>query len=197
MIKVKVTLVQALRLCTGRTVYRRSRGIALPFLDHGTRRGLGEGSASRPGRSFSPGKTRYPLYRRLGGSQGWSGQVRKISPPTGIRSPDRPARSQSRYRLRYPAHKRNVIRNGRNRKKDFGRTWSWCVFKIFPHPSPHFARKNWRMSVKMSVRIFRSSTEIRKTMFKWFSLRASRCGCPYFLQIKKKVATLLSVKQNL
>jgi len=30
--------------------------------------------------------------------------VRKISPPTGIRSPDRPARNQSLYRLRYPAH---------------------------------------------------------------------------------------------
>ena len=37
--KVKVTLVQALRLCTGRTAYRGSRGIALPFHDHGTRRG--------------------------------------------------------------------------------------------------------------------------------------------------------------
>jgi hypothetical protein len=40
-----------------------------------------EGSASRPGRSLPPGKTRYPLYRRLGGPQGRSGQVRKISPP--------------------------------------------------------------------------------------------------------------------
>ena len=28
-----------------------------------------------------PGKTRYPFYRRLGGPQGRSGQVRKISPP--------------------------------------------------------------------------------------------------------------------
>ena len=37
--KVKVTLVQALRLCTGRTVHRGSRGIALLFHDHGTRRG--------------------------------------------------------------------------------------------------------------------------------------------------------------
>jgi hypothetical protein len=36
------------------------------------------GSASRPGRSLPPGKTRYPLYRRLGGSQGRSGLVRKI-----------------------------------------------------------------------------------------------------------------------
>ena len=41
----------------------------------------GEGSASRPGRSLPPGKTRYPLYRRLGGPQGRSGQVRKISSP--------------------------------------------------------------------------------------------------------------------
>ena len=64
----------------------------------------GEWSASRPGRSLLPGKTRYPLYRRLGGPQGRSGQVRKISPPTGIRSPDRPARRQSLYRLRYPSH---------------------------------------------------------------------------------------------
>ena len=40
----------------------------------------GEGSASRPGRSLPPGKSRYPLYRRLGGPQGRSGQVRKISP---------------------------------------------------------------------------------------------------------------------
>jgi len=37
--KVKFTLVQALRLCTGRTAHRGKRGIAPPFLDHGTRRG--------------------------------------------------------------------------------------------------------------------------------------------------------------
>jgi len=47
------------------------------------------------------GRTRYPLYRRLGGAQGRSGRVRKISPPTGIRSPDRPARGESLYRLSY------------------------------------------------------------------------------------------------
>ena len=83
--KVKCTLVQALRLCTGRTAYRGSRGIALPFHDDG--------------RSLPPGKARYPLYRRLVGPQGRSGQVRKISPPPGIRFPDRPALSQSLYRL--------------------------------------------------------------------------------------------------
>jgi len=30
--------------------------------------------------ALPPGKTRYPLYRRLGRPQGRSGQVRKISP---------------------------------------------------------------------------------------------------------------------
>ena len=35
----KCTLVQALRLCTGRTAHRGSRGIALLFHDHGTRKG--------------------------------------------------------------------------------------------------------------------------------------------------------------
>jgi hypothetical protein len=78
----KCTLVQALRLCTARTAHRGSRDISLPFHDLGTRRG--EGLASRPGRILSPGKTRYPLYRRLGGPQGRSGQVRKIWPPPGF-----------------------------------------------------------------------------------------------------------------
>jgi hypothetical protein len=36
--------------------------------------------------SFLPGKTRYTLYCSLGGPQGRSGRVRKISPPTGIRA---------------------------------------------------------------------------------------------------------------
>ena len=51
--------------------------------------------------ALPPGNTRYPLYRRLGGPQGRCGRVRKISPPTGIRSPDRPARSESLDRLSY------------------------------------------------------------------------------------------------
>ena len=38
-VRLKRTLAKALRLCTGRTVHRGSRGIALLFLDHGTRRG--------------------------------------------------------------------------------------------------------------------------------------------------------------
>jgi hypothetical protein len=89
----------------------RERYSSTLFLDLGTRRG--EGSASRPGRfipgkdlvpivqeagwalegvrgqrhapaALSPGKTWYPLYERLGGPQGRSGQVRKIVPPPGF-----------------------------------------------------------------------------------------------------------------
>jgi hypothetical protein len=30
------------------------------------------------------GKTRYPLYRRLGGLQGWAGRVQRILPPPGF-----------------------------------------------------------------------------------------------------------------
>jgi len=44
-----------------------------------------EWSAARPGRNLPPGKTRYPLYRRLGGPQGRSGRAENLV-PTGIRS---------------------------------------------------------------------------------------------------------------
>jgi hypothetical protein len=51
-------------------------------MTNGTR--SGEGSASRPGRFLPPGKTRYPLYRKLDRPQGRFGQVRKISPLRGF-----------------------------------------------------------------------------------------------------------------
>ena len=80
--RVKCNFVQPLRLFTGRTAHRGSRGIALLLLDHGTRRGWGFSITPRP--LLTPGKTRYPLCSRLGGPQGRSGQVRKISPPPGF-----------------------------------------------------------------------------------------------------------------
>jgi len=81
-VKVKCTLVEALRLCTGHTAHRGSRGIAYSFLT--TALEGGEGSASRLGRSLLAGKSRYPLYRSLGGPQGRFGQAQKISPPPGF-----------------------------------------------------------------------------------------------------------------
>ena len=61
----------------------------------------GEGSASRPGRSLPPGKTRYPSYRRLGGLQGRSGRAENLA-PTGIRLPDRLARSSVAIQTELP-----------------------------------------------------------------------------------------------
>ena len=106
--KIKCTLVQALRLCTGRTAHRGSRGIALLFLDHGTRRGWGVSVTLRP--LFTPGKYPIPTVQEAGWAPGpvWTG-AENLAPPTGIRSPDLPARSQSLYRLRYRAHLLSVL----------------------------------------------------------------------------------------
>ena len=102
--KVPPPPVQALRLCTGRTAYRGSRGIALPFHDHGTRRGWGVSGTPRP--LFTPGKDPVPIVQEAGWAPGPVWTCAENLPPSGIRSPDRPARSQSLYRLSYPAHVR-------------------------------------------------------------------------------------------
>ena len=58
-------------------------GIALLFHDRGTRNGWVVSSTAQP--HFTPGKTRYPFYRRLGGPQGRSGWAENLV-PTEIRS---------------------------------------------------------------------------------------------------------------
>ena len=62
---------------------RVGRGIALFFHDRGTRRRWVVSSTPRP--HFTPRKTRFPLYRRLGGPQGRSGRAENLA-STGIRS---------------------------------------------------------------------------------------------------------------
>ena len=105
-VKVKCTLVQALRLCAGRTAHRGSRGVALLFLDHGTRRGRGVSVTPHP--FFTPGKDPVPTVKEAGWAPGpdWTGAENLA--PTGIRTPYRSARSQSLYRLRYPARPNSV-----------------------------------------------------------------------------------------
>jgi len=107
---VKCSLVQALRLCTGRTAHRGStgiallfhRGIALLFHDHGTRRGWGV--SAMPRLLLTPGKDPVPIVQEAGWAPGpvWTG-VENLT-PTRIQSPDRPTSSQLLYQLRYPAH---------------------------------------------------------------------------------------------
>jgi hypothetical protein len=45
---------------------------------------MGVGGQHHAPAAFTPGKTRYPLYRRMGGPRSRSGYVRKISPPPGF-----------------------------------------------------------------------------------------------------------------
>ena len=79
-VKVKFTLEQATK------AQRWSRSIALIFLSTlsltSTLDGVG-GQRHDPV-TLPSGKTQYPLCRRHGGPHSLSGQVRKISPPTGF-----------------------------------------------------------------------------------------------------------------
>jgi len=86
-----------------------STGIALPFLDHGTRRGWGVSVTPWP--LFTPGKDPVPIVQEAGWAPGsvWTGAENLA--PTRIRSPDRPARSQSLYQLSYPAQFSNYNGN--------------------------------------------------------------------------------------
>jgi hypothetical protein len=68
------------------------------------------------------GKTQYPLYMRLGGNQGHSGRVHKISPPT-VFNPD----CSESYQLHYPSpficstkHKKTTNSNNINNMKNTG-----------------------------------------------------------------------------
>jgi len=92
---------QAMRLCTGRTAHRGSRGISLLFLYHGTRGVRGQRHAPA---ALYPGKDPVPIVQEAGWAPGpvWTGAENLA--PTGIRSPNRPARSQSLYQLGCPAH---------------------------------------------------------------------------------------------
>ena len=102
-IKVKRTLIQALRLCTGHTAQRGSSGIALPFLDLGTRSGWGVSVTTRP--LFTPGKDLVHIVQDVERAPGPVWRSAENLAPTGIRSSDHLACSQSLYRLSFPAHK--------------------------------------------------------------------------------------------
>jgi len=76
LVKVKFTQEQSTK------AQRGSRGRALLFSLTSALEGVG-GQRHAPA-ALPPGNTRYLLYRRLGGLQGRSGQVRKISSTPGF-----------------------------------------------------------------------------------------------------------------
>jgi len=95
----------------------------------------GEGSASHPGRSLPPGKTRYPLYRRLDGPQGRSGQMRKISPLPGF-NPQTVQPVASRY-TDYATWPTYIMRQS-------SKFWKSALFPIQRRPYPRSSlRLTW------------------------------------------------------
>ena len=80
---------------------RVGRGLALLFLDCGTRRGGVVSSTPRP--QFTPGKEPVPILQEAAWAavSVWTGGK---SRPHRDSIPDPPARSQSLYQLSYPAH---------------------------------------------------------------------------------------------
>jgi len=76
-VKVKVNFI----LEQDTKAQRGNRGRLLLFLNLSARWGGGQRHAPV---ALPLGKTRYPLYNRLGGTQGRSGEVRKISTPPGF-----------------------------------------------------------------------------------------------------------------
>jgi len=113
---------------------RVGRGIALLFHNRGTRRGWVV--STTPRRHFTPGETRYPFYRRLGGPQGRSGQTENLV-PTGIRS-----RTVQPVASRYTDWATGptpivvvvfIITHRRQQRLYFYKTWYLCLF-IWVYP---------------------------------------------------------------
>jgi len=96
---------------------RVGRGIALLFHARGTRRGWVVSSTSWP-HFTPPGKTRYPFYKRMGGTQGQSGRAENLV-PIGIRSLTVQPVAQSLYRLSYPVPNHHQTVHKRRNKDDF------------------------------------------------------------------------------
>ena len=176
---VKYTLLQALRLCTGRSAHRGSRGIALLFLDHGTRRGWGVSFTLRP--LFTPGKDPLPIAQETGWAPGsvWTGAENLA--PNGIRSPDRLARKESLYRLSYRAQTENksMLQNNEEEttyKPSGGtgseRDWLYRMSRVLSKTLVRGSggeKKKWRNSIKISRSDsrfkFLKSKDVSKTEF--------------------------------
>jgi hypothetical protein len=89
---------------------RVGSGIALPFLEHGIRRGWVVNSTSQS--QFTPGKDLVPIVQEAGWAPGPVWMAGKFC-PTGIRSPGRPARSS----VAIPTELRGTVKMIRSKGK--------------------------------------------------------------------------------
>ena len=134
---------------------------------------------------FTPGMTRYPLYKRLSGPQSRSGGMRKTSPPPGF-DPRTFQPEASRYTdWAIPAHISETLelRNHLTRLCAWQKCIEFCRSKNFKtYTSPHACNKCpvvQRRAVNRSVTLLCNSW--------WFRVRqasdsSTRGQCVSFLQ---------------
>ena len=124
-VKVKRTLAQALRLYTGRTTRRGSRGIALYFHDHSTRRGWGVSVTPRP--LFTPAKDPVPIVPEAGWAPRpvWTG-AENLAPPPGI--DPRTAQSVASRYTDY-ATRPTICRKLHINKSNYNTTWFDRIYR--------------------------------------------------------------------
>jgi hypothetical protein len=116
--------------------------------------GRADGQRHAPA-ALPPGKTRYPLWRRLGGPQGWCGRVRKVSPQPGFDS--RTVQSvASRYTYwSIPTHTLTGEHRGNQRKPCPSATFSITnLTRSDLKSNPGLVRDGWLEHSKYELRIF-------------------------------------------
>ena len=88
--------------------------------------------------ALTPGKTRYPLYRRLGGPQSRSGRVRKILPPPGF-DPRTVQPVASRYTDR---HSKNPLHEGKSNETSVAHFESVTNFRTLGNKTKFHGSRN-------------------------------------------------------
>jgi len=172
----------------------------------------GEWSAARPGRTLPPGKTRYPLYRRLDGPQGHSGRAENLV-PTGIRSRTVQPVAQSLYRLSYRAHnslyippvsqdKSHRILTARLIKFTLRISSTYCyvfsyvytpypiVFPLLNWPCSHYVLDSDQSVLERNL-VTQLSHRVRTTCTPWLQrpLESKRLNkCPYFCDSRQEIS---------
>ena len=110
----------------------------------------GEWLAARPGRTLPQGKTWYPLYRRLGGPQGWSGRAKNLVPtriisrtvqPAVSRYTDWATRPTDLLRCRLKTHDRL-----RTHYYIFKFILAYCLLGVSLQVSPDLSNRSQRFS---------------------------------------------------
>jgi len=149
---------------------------------------------SRLGRSLAPGNTRYPLYRRLGGPQVPSGQVRKISLSHRDSMPDRPARSSVAIPTELPGPQepkgtffKTAFNSNHPLIKNILKKVPMSVWKVFSHLSCTFVQYCWIIwsknlkSRQWSCEVWRTTDGQTVSLFGRRHTQTSRLGSPLSL----------------